>query len=128
MSKLALAAAPLLGIALPLIGAAMHKLSWEMGVLLAILLLILGLVFDYWLVMRKGAKPFPASGATLPRVLKALYLQQAFVRFAGDQQHGDPAAAGAAFRDFLETYRPRELAAPTQPPGVIRTIFPGAAS
>jgi hypothetical protein len=128
MSKLTLVIAPLLGIALPLIGAAMHRISWGMGVLLAIVLLILGLVFDYWLVMHKGAKPFPSSGATLPRVLKALYLQQAFARFAGEQQHGDPAATGAAFRAFLETHRPRDLAAPTQPPGIVRTTFPGAAS
>jgi hypothetical protein len=128
MSKLTLAAVPLLGIALPLIGAWMHRWSWGMGVLLAILLLILGLLFDYWLVMHKGAKPFPSAGATLPRVLKALYLQQAFARFAADQQHEDPAGTGAAFRAFLETHRPNNLAEPTQPPGIIRTILPGAAS
>jgi len=106
----------------------MHKYSWGMGILLAILLLIVGLFFDYWLVMRTGAKPFPSSNATLPRVLKALYLQQAFARFAADQQHEDEAGAGAAFRGFLEMHRPNNLAAPTQPPGVIRTTFPGAAS
>jgi hypothetical protein len=128
MSKLTLAVAPLLGIAVPLIAAAMHRISWGMGALLAVVLLILGLLFDYWLVMRNGARPFPSSGATLPRVLKALYLQQAFARFAGEQQYGDPAATGAAFRAFLETHRPRDLAAPTQPPGIIRTLFPGAAS
>jgi len=106
----------------------MHKYSWGMAILLAVLLVIVGLLFDYWLVMHRGGKPFPSSGATLPRVLKSLYLQQAFARFAGDQQYGDPAATGAAFRAFLETHRPREIGAPTQPPGIIRTLFPGAAS
>lgn len=128
ISLLQLAIAPALGFILPLIGAAMHLWSWGMGLLLAILLLILGVLFDYWLVMHRGGKPFPASGATLPRVLKALYLQQAFARFAGDRQHADPAGLGAAFRAFLETHRPNQLDAPTQPPGIIRTIFPGAAS
>lgn len=128
MSKLTLAVAPLLGLALPLLAAAMHRISWGMGLLLAILLLILGLVFDYWLVMHKGAKPLPSAGATLPRVLKALYLQQAFARFAADRQHEDSAGLGAAFRSFLETHRPNAVDAPTQPPGVVRTIFPGAAS
>jgi hypothetical protein len=128
MSKLLLAAFPLAGLVLPLIGAAMHRWSWGMGILFAILLLILGLVLDYFLIMAKGGKPFPSAGATLPRILKALYLQQAFTRFAAAQQDADPAATGAAFRAFLEANRPNNFDAPSQPPGVIRTLFSGAAS
>jgi hypothetical protein len=128
MSKLLLAAPPLAGLVLPLVGAAMHRWSWGMGILLAILLLLLGLVVDYFLVVHRGGKPFPSSGATLPRVLKSLYLQQAFTRFAAAQQDADPAAAGAAFRGFLDAHRPGDPETPTQKPGVIRTLFTGAAS
>jgi hypothetical protein len=128
ISTFLLAALPLAGLVLPLIGAAMHRWSWGMGVLLGIALLILGLVVDYVLIMRRGGKPLPSADATLPRVLKALYLQQAFAHFAAAQQDADPAAAGAAFRAFLEANRPNNLDAPSQKPGVIRTLFPGAAS
>jgi hypothetical protein len=123
-----LAIVPFIGIVLGIIGAWQHWWPNEMGWVIAGLWFAAGIFFDYWLVMHTGGKPFPASGATLPRVLKALYLQQAFARFAADQQHADPAGTGAAFRAFLETHRPNALAAPTQPPGIIRTIFPGAAS
>lgn len=128
MSKLWLAAIPVAGFVLPLLGALLHKWSWGMGVLFAILLLIVGVVIDYGLIMRRGGKPFPASGATLPLVLKSLYLQQAFARFAAEQQDGDAAGDGAAFRAFLQAHRPNDLAGPTQPPGVIRTTFSGAAA
>ena len=50
----------------------------------------------------------------------ALYRQQAFARFAAARQD-DPAPAGPAFRAFLARHRPRDLAGPTQKPGVIRT-------
>ncbi|HEX5183688.1 MAG TPA: hypothetical protein VFW19_11130 [Allosphingosinicella sp.] len=103
-------------------------LHWWLAILLILLLLIVGILIDYWLIMSRGAKPFPASGATLPRVLKALYLQQAFARFAADRQGADPAGTGAAFRAFLRENQPRDLAEPTQKPGVIRTFFPGAAA
>ncbi|MDB5693047.1 MAG: hypothetical protein JWO81_2110 [Alphaproteobacteria bacterium] len=128
MSKLLLAAAPLAGVILPLVGAAMHRWSWGMGILLGIVLLLVGLVIDYFLIMHRGGKPFPSADATLPRVLKALYLQQAFTRFAAAQQDADPATAGAAFRAFLEANCPNDPGGPTQKPGVIRTLFSGAAS
>lgn len=101
-------------------------LHWWLALPLILLLILLGLLVDYALVMRRGAKPFPASGATLPRVLKALYLQQAFARFVAERQEADPATDGAAFRAFLQKHRPADLAFPTQKPGVIRTAFPGA--
>ena len=86
-------------------------------------------MFDIRLVTSRGMQPFPANpDATLPRVLKGLYLQQAFVRFALDKQGGSQIARGAAFRAFLRDVRPADLAAPTQPPGVVRSRFAKAAS
>lgn len=118
----------LAGIPLAIIGGWQHWWSWQAAWVIGSLWLAFGILLDYWLVMAKGAKPFPSSGATLPLVLKSLYLQQAFVRFAAIQQDADPATTGAAFRAFLDRHRPNDLAEPTQPPGVIRTLFAGADS
>jgi len=102
--------------------------SWWV-VPLGFVLLIGGLLFDYWLIMAKGNKAFPAApGTSLRHVLKSLYLQQAFTRFAIEQQHRDPAQWGAAFRAFLDANRPTDLDGPTQPPGVIRSHLPGDAA
>ncbi|HTU12066.1 MAG TPA: hypothetical protein VMG08_14340 [Allosphingosinicella sp.] len=91
-------------------------------------LLILGLVIDYYWVLWKGRQPYPASpGADLRNVLKGLYLQQAFTRFAMAQQRSDPTTWGAEFRKFLATTKPADLSGPTQPPGVIRSKLPGDA-
>ncbi|KTF68509.1 hypothetical protein ACNFJ7_05690 [Sphingomonas sp. HT-1] len=92
-------------------------------------LLVLGLVVDYYWVLWKGRQPYPAApGSDLRNVLKALYLQQAFTRFAIAQQHRDPAEWGAAFRAFLTANRPGDLDGPTQPAGVIRSKLPGDAA
>lgn len=92
-------------------------------------LLIIGLVIDYYWILSKGAQPFLAApGSGLRNVLKGLYLQQAFTRFAIDQQHRDRAEWGAAFRDFLAANKPGDLDGPTQPPGVIRSQLPGDAA
>jgi hypothetical protein len=125
MSKLALAVPPLAGIALAVAGGVLHWWSTGMAVLLGIVFAILGLVVDYFWITARGGKSFPSSNASLPHVLKALYLQQAFARFAAAQQGAAPAATGAAFRAFLEANRPSDLAGPTQAPGVIRSSFAG---
>ncbi|MBV9964380.1 MAG: hypothetical protein JO008_01665 [Alphaproteobacteria bacterium] len=128
MSVVGLAIPPLAGLGLGAAATRLGHLHWWLAVPLIVLLILLGLAVDYWLVMRRGAQPFPASGATLPRVLKALYLQQAFVRFVAERQNADAAADGAAFRAFLAAHRPNDLDAPTQKPGVVRSVFPGAAA
>ncbi len=67
-------------------------------------------LIDYSLVMRQGGKSFPAApNSTLRDVLKGLYLQQAFTRFAAEHQGGDPATLGAAFRDFLARHKPNDV-------------------
>jgi hypothetical protein len=98
---------------------------WSAGVVAAIVLLAASLYYDYALIMRQGAKPFPAApNATLRHVLKAIYLQQAFTRFALAQQGAEPAAVQAAFKAFVAQNRPDDLSGPTQPPGVVRSVVP----
>jgi hypothetical protein len=78
-------------------------------------------------VSAAGAKPFPAAPeSALPVVLKALYLQRAFMRFAIDSQMdaaGDDAASAQRLYDrfakFIADAKPSDLGAPTQAPGVI---------
>jgi hypothetical protein len=120
-----------LGFFLPWIATWLLHWPWWVGLILSILFLLGGVYYDYALVLRRGAKPLPAApNSTLRHVLKALYLQQAFTRFAADAQayrDGDP-ALGAAFRQFLLANAPNDLDGPTQPPGVIRSTIPGALS
>jgi hypothetical protein len=124
MSKEPLIALPVAALVLPPIASAFGYLPWWTGLLLGIALAVAGLAIDYYLVMRRGGKPLPsAPNATLRHVLKALYLQQAFTRFAIEQQGRDIDASGAAFRAFLAKHRPKDLKEPTQEPGVIRSKF-----
>ncbi|TGE01224.1 hypothetical protein [Methylobacterium nonmethylotrophicum] len=120
LSRALLVALPLIGVALPVIAALLHRVSWPTGLVLALVLGLAGLAVDVGIVMLHGARPLPAApDASLRHVLKALYLQQAFTRFAIDHQGAAPQALGAAFRQFLATHRPRDLEGPTQNPGVI---------
>jgi len=95
--------------------------------IVALVVLLVVVVAAYMSAMAAGRKPFPAAAyATLPTVLKALHLQNAFTGFAIKHQM---AAAGAdaasaqqlydGFKAFLADNKPDDLAAPTQPPGVI---------
>ena len=92
--------------------------------LLATAAALLGL---YRYVMAKGAQPLPpASDATLPDVLKALYLQQQFTHFAETHQGVEPHALHEAFGQFLAHHRPASPE-PTQPPGVVSSPVEGRA-
>jgi len=124
LSTVQLAIAPVLGLLAAVGIAAMGGWPWWSGLTLALLLAVAGIAFDYWLVMQRGAKPFPtAPNSTLRDVLKALYLQQAFTRFAIAQQGASPAQLRAAFAAFVATAKPGDLDGPTQPPGVVRSNF-----
>ena len=115
--------APVVAVALG-VGVWMATQAWWLGAVSLPVLLAAALAIDYAVIMSKGAKPFPtAPNSTLPHVLKALYLQQAFTRFVIDQQGATPAAIQAAFAQFIATHRPTDLVSPTQPPGVVRTLF-----
>ena len=124
LSPIQLVITPLLGLIAGFAIVFEEHWAWWAGVGLALLLAIAGLIFDYALVMQRGAKPFPtAPNSTLRDVLKALYLQQAFTRFAVDHQGAPPAQLRAAFAAFVAEARPDDLDKPTQPPGVVRSSF-----
>ncbi len=98
-----------------------HPGGWKLLLALGFIGLIVTIWLAYREIMAKGALPFPAAPrADLPGVLKSLYLQQQFTRFAIDHQGQDDAALHAAFGEFLRTHRPEDTASPTQPPGVVR--------
>jgi hypothetical protein len=108
-------------------------LGWRAGwpwwgwLLAALALTALGVYVSYLWVMARGARPFPAAPhASLRNVLKALYLQQAFARFAADNQGAAPAQLRAAFDQFVADARLDDLDDRTQPPGVVRSAIGGA--
>ena len=81
--------------------------------------LLVAFVLFGW-VRRRSAVPFPtAPGADLPTVLKALFLQQQFTRFASEVQGLDDHALHRQFGAFLDAVKPSE-ASPTQQPGQVR--------
>jgi len=103
--------------------------GWSWMPWLGLVLLIAGLVIDYYWILWKGRQPYPAApGSDLRNVLKGLYLQQAFTRFTMEQQRRDPAEWGAAFRAFIAATKPADLDGPTQPAGVIRSKLSGDAA
>jgi hypothetical protein len=119
-----LAGPPILGLALGGLAGWMSGMPWWGAGGLALLLAAVGVFLDYQIVMNRGAKPLPtAPNSTLRDVLKALYLQQAFARFAAAQQGAAPAQLRAAFAEFVAATRPDDLSGPTQPPGVVRSQF-----
>ncbi|MBU8536686.1 hypothetical protein [Falsiroseomonas tokyonensis] len=96
--------------------------GWLWLALLGLVALPVTLWWAWRSVMQAGAKPFPmAPRSDLPHVLKALYLQQKFTRFAIETQGQGPEALHAAFGDFLARHRPEDVAAPTQHRGVVRS-------
>lgn len=103
---------------------------WLGGGLLLLAAGLMALVLIAWRayksIMAAGEKPLPAApDSNLPTVLKALYLQRVFARFAADHQMQAATADGAselhaAFGKFLSDYEPGNLDRPTQPPGIIK--------
>jgi hypothetical protein len=105
-----------------LIDREIDRFGWLVWVAAAILGLAAGAYAAYKLIMSRGARPFPtAPNSDLKSVLKGLYLQQNFTRFAIAQQGAAPDALHAAFGRFLAEVRPADLDKPTQPPGVLQS-------
>lgn len=94
------------------------------GVAVVSLLVILTLLMAWGLyrkVFHLGMTPFPtAPGADLPSVLKSLFIQQHFTRFAIEAQGLDDTALHARFGAFLGAVKPDDPAEPTQQAGEIR--------
>ena len=110
-------------------GFAQLGLAFYVFIVLVVPLLGLSLWYDFSLINRRGAKPFPtAPNSTLRDVLKALYLQQAFISFAIEEQGASAGQLRADFAAFVAATRPDDLGGPTQPPGVVRSpLAPEAA-
>lgn len=86
-------------------------------------IVVVGIVgwLAYRWAMAKGAQPLPtAPGADLPTVLKSLFLQQQFTRFATDAQGLDDGALHARFGAFLAAVEPA-ASQPTQSAGEVRS-------
>lgn len=125
LAPLAVAAATLV---LGLLGALLAVMMgggarfWLIFALIGLVALPVTAVIALRRLSARAGEPFPtAARSDLPGVLKALYLQQAFTRFAIEQQGRDPAALHAAFGEFLRNQKPADTAAPTQPRGVVRS-------
>ncbi|RAI59474.1 hypothetical protein [Roseicella frigidaeris] len=129
-------AALLLALVVALIaGGALPRIA--VGLLLGSLLLLVLALGAAWFVLQRfwrralalGAAPLQRS-ASLPEVLKALYLQQHFADFVIAAQDATPEALHAGFSRFLARHRPAEIAAPSQAPGLIclpeKILPPGA--
>jgi hypothetical protein len=107
-----------------MLGGALPRIA--IGLLLgSLLLLALGLGAAWFLLRRfwrralaLGAAPLQRS-ASLPEVLKALYLQQHFADFVIATQGAAPAALHAEFGRFIARHRPAEVEEPSQAPGLI---------
>jgi hypothetical protein len=100
-----------------------HTTMWKWLTLIGLVAVVAGLYYAYRQILQNGLKPLPtAPDNDLPTVLKSLYVQQHFVRFAIDNQTTDPAALYSAFGQFLGDHLPAEIAGPTQPAGVVRSI------
>ncbi len=85
--------------------------------------ILLALAYAYITVLKHGAKPLPtAPDSDLRSVLKSLYLRQHFIRFAIAEQGANAADLHAAFGAFIDTHHPDDVTAPTQVPGVVRSI------
>ncbi|MBV8687016.1 MAG: hypothetical protein JOZ90_15625 [Alphaproteobacteria bacterium] len=103
--------------------------GWWLWVLAALLGVGAALWAVYCLVMSRGAKSYPAGWeADLPGVLKSLYVQQHFTRFAMDNQGASPADLHAAFGRFLGEVSPADRGEPTQKPGLVPERLRGTAS
>lgn len=98
---------------------------WRIGLIaLLIGLTVLPLVWQQ--LLRRANRPWPSQpGTDLRSVLKALYLQGAFLEMAEAWQNRDPARQHSLrrhFRDFLHDVKPRDLDDPSLRPGRIHAI------
>lgn len=81
--------------------------------------LVIAILIVRFAIRWRGDKPFPtAPNSDLKTILKALYLQRAFVDFAISNQGAAPDALNAAFGKFLSQHR-LQADEPTQRPAVV---------
>ncbi|HEX8525614.1 AtpZ/AtpI family protein [Allosphingosinicella sp.] len=92
---------------------------WTAAVLIGI---ALALYAVYRLILSRGERSWPAApNSDLKSILKSVYVQQHFTRFAIAQQGASPEALHEAFGRFLAETQPANLEAPTQAAGAVRS-------
>ena len=96
--------------------------AWSIfGAVVALTGIALAVIIGNHIVIRLGSQPFEsAPNADMPSILKALYLQQKFTKFAIEMQEADAAHLQSAFADFLKDHQP-DKTTPTQPPGIVHS-------
>ena len=114
-----------LGLLLPIgVLVAVGILQTPIWLLLLVAIAILPLLWQ-WL-LRRANRPWPSQpGTDLRSVLKALYLQGAFLEMAEAWQNRNPAGHPSLrrhFREFLHAVEPHDLDEPSLRPGRIHTI------
>ena len=88
--------------------------TWGAGSLFGLTLPAL-LAVNLGLVIRAGNTPMPAApNSDLKSILKALYIQQKFIRFAISVQGASDEELHSAFDRFCSEHQPDELEAPRQ--------------
>jgi hypothetical protein len=107
-------------------GGALALGFWPLGwISLVALAFVLWLLTTVGIVLKLGTTPFPpAPDSDLASILKALYVQNRFTRFAMAQQGQDPEALHSAFGAFVAICQPSTIAEPTQPAGRLAESAP----
>lgn len=96
--------------------------GWRVWVPALLLGAVAAIYAIYRLIMSRGARSWAAApNSDLKSILKSVYLQQHFVRFAIDQQGASDEALHAAFGRFLAERKPADVDGPTQAPGVVKS-------
>ncbi|MFM7689753.1 MAG: hypothetical protein ACKPAC_09915 [Alphaproteobacteria bacterium] len=126
LSLLPIAAPAVIALVLLLVGLVMRLVQgdalWGWLLLVGIIGTPAGIFFAYRSIVSAAQAPLPTGRRTdLVSVMKALYLQQNFIRFAVAQQGKDPQNLHEAFGAFLQQHRPDEPATPTQPRGTVKS-------
>jgi hypothetical protein len=111
---------PLLATGSLLLILALNGLRGWTFLLVLLLLLAVSVYWIYLRVLATGRQPFPTAPRTdLKSVLKALYLQQQFIRFMVAQQGASDKELHQAFGSFLSSHQPGDTSTPSQPAGTL---------
>jgi hypothetical protein len=126
LSLLPVAAPAVIALVLLAFGLVMRLVNgdalWGWLLLIGIIGTPAGIFFAYRTIVSAAQAPLPKGHRTnLVSVMKALYLQQNFIRFAVAQQGKDPKTLHEAFGAFLKEHRPDESTGPTQPRGTVKS-------
>jgi hypothetical protein len=115
--KAVLLGVPLAGLLLPLLAAILGWIGWMWAIALAVVLLIAGVLFDYWLIMHKGPSRFrPPRAPRCATCSRASISSRPSAASRASSSIAIPAEWGAAFRAFSKAIaRPTSTGPPSRP-------------